>query len=160
MELDSSSTIVQMYNPDIDGAGTCTVAGFNSVWKHRGWELVGASAAIAGETLGRTVRHLDDLTDDDLRMVLDIRGVYAAGTKRADMVAALDGLSGGGSYAIVEEPDTTDPDAAPFDPSSQTVEKVNAELERVAGNPLEVDRILAAEKAGKKRAGIVERGNS
>lgn len=62
-------------------------------------------------------------------------------------------------YDIV--PDFSTPDPEPFDPSAHSVEEVLSHLQGIddadpEAHDAEVVRVLAAEKAGKNRKGIVE----
>lgn len=70
--------------------GSCTRKAFNIFWKHKGWKEVPAATALAGEILGKPVSSLDNLDENELKIVAAQDGVtFDDKVKKADLVKIL-----------------------------------------------------------------------
>jgi len=155
----AGTQIVEMRHPDVTSNGQTTLEAYNAVWRHKGWVLVTAAAAAASQVLGRAIEKVEELNKDELRTVLDVRGVSTTGTK-TELLAALEVNTGGNSPAVVgvvDDDGDEEQGSERFDPSAHTVTEVNEYL--ALADATERQRVLDLESTGSNLKGFTERGN-
>lgn len=140
--------MLKMVHPDIEAAGqVIDREQFNTIWAPRGWVLMDESASYANDQLGRFVRSPEDLTNDEARALIAVRGgEYPDEKASSDEVQALYLRSF--EEPVQSTPVTESPTGVPlelYDPADHNVQDVLDHLGTV--DEIEQARILAAEAA-------------
>lgn len=147
--------MLKMIHPDIEAVGQVLDRDqFNAIYAPRGWSLMDEPASYANDQLGRFVRTPEDLTNDEARALIAVRGgEYPDAKASSEDVQALYLQSF--EVAAQEAPVTETPTGiplTPYDPSEYTVQDVVDHLGTV--DEAEQLRILQAEEQGKNRVTI------
>jgi hypothetical protein len=140
--------MLKMTHPEIEAVGqVLDREQFNTLYAPRGWTLLDEPASYANDQLGRFVRSVDDLTNDEARALIAVRGgdypdEKASGTEVQELYVQ--------SFEPVaqETPVTESPTGVPlklYDPADYTAQEVLDHLGTV--DEAEAARILAAEAA-------------
>jgi hypothetical protein len=147
--------MLKMTHPQIEAVGEVVdLEQFNVLYAPRGWELLDAPAAYANEQLGRFVRSPEDLTNDEARALIAVRGgEYPDEKASGEEVTALylKSFETPAQAAPVTESPTGVPLKA-YDPADYNVQDVIDHLGTVEED--EQLRILQAEEQGKNRVTI------
>lgn len=147
--------MLKMTHPEIEAAGeVLDREQFNAIYAPRGWTLMDEPAAYANQQLGRFVRSPEELTNDEARALIAVRGgEYPDEKAPSDEVQALYLKSF--ETPAPAAPVTESPTGVPlslYDPSEHNVQDVLAHLSTADEN--EQLRILQAEELGKNRVTI------
>lgn len=147
--------MLKMIHPEIEAAGEVLDRDqFNAIYAPRGWVLMDEPAAYANEQLGRFVRSPEDLTNDEARALIAVRGgEYPDEKATSDEVQELYLKSfeaPAPAQPVTESP--TGVPLKPYDPGEYNVQDVIEHLGTADEN--EQLRILQAEEQGKNRVTI------
>lgn len=147
--------MLKMVHPEIEAAAqVLDREQFNAIYAPRGWVLMDEPAAYANDQLGRFVRSSEDLTNDEARALIAVRGgEYPDEKASSDEVQALYLKS----FEVQSQaaPATESATGVPlklYDPSEYNVQDVLDHLGTADEN--EQLRILQAEEQGKNRVTI------
>lgn len=130
----SNPVILKMYSSELNATGDCTQEAFDTIYVHRGWELLSPAATLASEVTGRPIIKTADLTNSELRQILARLGVEQPGTKTAknSLVQMVEVIAAGGQLddIEVEEDEEDDP---PADPPQDPPADPSAEKDKPSG---------------------------
>lgn len=156
---------MKMVHPEIEAVGeVLNKEQFNLVWAPRGWTLLDEATSYANDNLGRFVRSADELTKDEARALIAVKGgEYPDADASEDEVKALYSDQFG-PHPARPAPATESATGVPiklYDPSEHPVnasadgsdQGVLAYLESADDD--ERQRVLELEEAGQGRTTIL-----
>lgn len=121
------TTVLKMYNPELDAVGECTQEGYDNVYQFRGWELQSAVAARATEVLEYPTGNIENLTTDELRRIIAAQGLEQPDqkAKKAQLVKMVtDSVPGGDVEPAAVTPESpSDVAPPPAEDAGKTKEK-------------------------------------